>query len=123
MASARSSGEVLMIGPSGSGKSLLLKRLLAYSGTRSEPEFVETTPTIGVEIEDITYNGKVMAIRELGGSFMQVWPRYYANAKCILYLLDISNPTQLSTAVYELTVLVEDPNLSGKPVMIILSKK
>ena len=42
---------------------------------------------------------------------LPVWPQYFADAGCLLYVVDLSATSQLAAAVVELQSLVEHPDL------------
>lgn len=86
----------LCLGPTGSGKTLLLRKL-----QNQDPIDLTTVtvPTIGTNIVDIQLKNmaKIM-IRELGGEMAPIWKNYYNNVKKIIYVVDASNLCQISAA-------------------------
>ncbi|ENN71379.1 ADP-ribosylation factor-like protein 16 [Dendroctonus ponderosae] len=95
---------VLCIGPEGSGKSLLLKKL-------QSPNYVDNTttsvPTVGTNILSLRVADKLYTIREVGGTLAPMWPNYFVNVGKVMYVVDASNLCQISAAgVLLYTVLV-----------------
>lgn len=105
---------ILCVGPEGTGKTLLLRRLLNLT----KPDISLTTvPTVGVNI--VTLREKDMLpidIRELGGIMAPIWHNYYAGVRKVIYVMDAVNLTQLGEATLRLMDLLEDPKLQGAKV-------
>ena len=49
--------------------------------------------------------------REIGGCMLPVWPQYFAEAGCLLYVIDLHATSQLAAAVVELQNCMEHPDL------------
>jgi hypothetical protein len=56
----------------GSGKTLLVRRMKQICNKRVPDEILDTQPTMGVELDQLTYAGVTLVFREVGGSFVQV---------------------------------------------------
>ncbi|XP_025079258.1 ADP-ribosylation factor-like protein 16 [Pomacea canaliculata] len=120
----------LLIGPSGVGKTLLLKTLQTgnYSGSKSFTDSLEdvpsTIPTTGTNLVNITVHKKQeVTVREVGGSMGPIWPNYYKNANAIMYMLDLSNRCQVSAACIQLLTMLIHPCNAATPILVLLNKK
>lgn len=98
---------ILCLGPTGSGKTLLLNTL-------QDEELINETshsiPTVGMNIFTIKLpiketEGKKKAnlkqyvqVRELGGTMAPMWKNYYDDVEKIMYVIDTSNLCQISAA-------------------------
>uniref|UniRef100_H0XPD9 ARF like GTPase 16 n=1 Tax=Otolemur garnettii TaxID=30611 RepID=H0XPD9_OTOGA len=114
----------LLLGPAGVGKTLLVKRLQNLSsrdGTGDLGEPPPTRPTVGTNLTDITAQRKI-TIRELGGCMGPIWSSYYGNCHSLLFMIDVSNPTQLSASCMHLLSLLSAEQLEEASVMILFNK-
>lgn len=104
--------EVLILGPSSSGKSVLMGRMKEiYSNYGIYASFPPYVATVGVDVTTVALpnadgggqNGKAKSagfldIREVGGSLSARWKSYIPFCSYVVYTIDISDPTQFSTA-------------------------
>ncbi|XP_052615863.1 ADP-ribosylation factor-like protein 16 isoform X1 [Peromyscus californicus insignis] len=113
----------LLLGAAGVGKTLLVKRLQKLSsdggGDLGEPP--PTRPTVGTNLTDIVAHRKI-TIRELGGCMSPIWSSYYGNCHSLLFMMDASNPTQLSASCMQLLGLLSAEELSKASVLILFNK-
>ncbi|XP_006869569.1 PREDICTED: ADP-ribosylation factor-like protein 16-like [Chrysochloris asiatica] len=114
----------LLLGATGVGKTLLIKRLKKLSvhdGTGDLGDPPPTRPTVGTDLTDIMVN-RQLTIRELGGCMGPIWPSYYGNCRALLFVLDASNPTQLSASCAHLLGLLSAEQLAEASVLILFNK-
>lgn len=110
---------ILCLGPKGSGKTLLLKKLKQRN---SVDETSCTIPTTGLNVTNLKYLDKASGtfkeyiIRELGGSMAPIWHKYYNGVKKVIYVLDASNLCQISAAGILLYTILADPQLMNAQV-------
>ncbi|XP_018027471.1 ADP-ribosylation factor-like protein 16 [Hyalella azteca] len=133
---------LLCIGPEGSGKTLLLRKLhqdhknvLNPSKSRSEnpsggaASAHSTVPTTGVNITTLQRpppekhrpNPEII-VRELGGSMAELWSSYYCGVRKLLYVIDAANMSQLASATLLLMPLLAHPRTQKAQVAIVLNK-
>merc|ERR1711971_408418 len=74
---------ILILGLDGAGKTTILYRLQAG-------EVVTTIPTIGFNVETVTYKNLKFQVWDLGGqtSIRPYWRCYYTNTDAIIYVVD-----------------------------------
>ncbi|ERL91052.1 ADP-ribosylation factor-like protein 16 [Dendroctonus ponderosae] len=110
---------VLCIGPEGSGKSLLLKKL-------QSPNYVDNTttsvPTVGTNILSLRVADKLYTIREVGGTLAPMWPNYFVNVGKVMYVVDASNLCQISAAGVLLYTVLVNPLLRKAKFLLVLTK-
>ncbi|XP_020043718.1 ADP-ribosylation factor-like protein 16 isoform X2 [Castor canadensis] len=114
----------LLLGAPGVGKTLLVKRLQKLSsrdGTGDLGEPPPTRPTVGTNLTDIGAQKKI-TIRELGGCMGPIWSSYYGNCHSLLFMIDASNPTQLSASCAHLLGLLSAEQLAKASVLILFNK-
>lgn len=101
----------LCLGPPGSGKTLLLKRLQNQEAIdiTSNP-----TPTVGVNLAKIKLSLEPLlevTVREVGGAMAPIWRNYFYGTRNIIYVVDTSNLTQISSAGTMFYGILADPML------------
>jgi len=116
--------DVLLIGCEGTGKSLLLRQLNNMCKSEPDPEVsFATVVTSGMELKTIvTPKKQKIVFREIGGSFVLVWPNYFDTCKMVIYMVDMSNGTQISETCLEFLRALDAPKLKGKPILLLLNK-
>lgn len=135
---------ILLVGPSGVGKTLLLKQLeetsksfdkkarhkdgISTSGSMSgfaqaTEIAAATVPTIGTNLMSLNFGKKkAVDVREVGGSMGPLWKNYYKDAAKIIYVIDISNPHQVSSATCRLLEMLNSRNVENTPCLLLLNK-
>lgn len=130
--------ECLILGAEGTGKTLLLKKLVSKTSrakTSSLPSGGDTTesrqcdgvlptiPTMGTNIEDLQLaKGISCKLREYGGSMAPLWNSAYNRCSMIVFVVDTSNSTQISASTMLLLDVLTAKALEKKPVLIFFNK-
>ncbi|XP_017380365.1 ADP-ribosylation factor-like protein 16 isoform X1 [Cebus imitator] len=117
-------GMCLLLGATGVGKTLLVKRLQEVSSGDGKGDLGEpppTRPTVGTNLTDIMAQRKI-TIRELGGCMGPIWSSYYGNCRSLLFMMDASDPTQLSASCVQLLGLLSAEQLAEASVLILFNK-
>jgi len=115
---------LLIVGPSGAGKTLLLKRLQNSLSSIGKDDVPATIPTVGTNLMNVTTLKKTeVTVREIGGAMAPIWNKYYKDASAIMFMIDLSRPTQVANAAVELMSLLSHPSTQTSPVLVILNKK
>ena len=98
---SRNNFKIILLGIQNAGKTTILYRL-------SLGQLIKTTPTIGSNVEEITYNNVKFQAWDLGGqeSTRSVWDVYFINADAIIYVIDShdENYDESKTQFYKLLV-------------------
>ncbi|XP_021096912.1 ADP-ribosylation factor-like protein 16 isoform X4 [Heterocephalus glaber] len=76
---------------------------------------------VGTDLTDIMAPRKI-TIRELGGCMGPIWSSYYGNCHSLLFMMDASNPTQLSASCVQLLGLLSAEQLAKASVLILFNK-
>lgn len=117
-----------------SGKTLLLRQMQQICrdsmqtsrfqrNKASGPPFsVETTPTVGVDLDTLVYKKEKVSLREVGGAMIPMWKAYFKTSDFLLYVMDVSSATQLNAAVIELLNALSAAEWIDKPVLVVLNK-
>ncbi|GFG37228.1 hypothetical protein Cfor_02581 [Coptotermes formosanus] len=110
----------LCLGPTGSGKTLLLKTLQSREGVDTVSS---TVPTTGTNLVTVRFgNHKQIAVREVGGAMAPIWRSYYSGIESIMYVVDASNLCQIAAAGVLLYTILAQPCLQKVKVLLVLSK-
>ena len=85
---SRNNFKIIILGIQNAGKTTILYRL-------SIGQLVKTTPTIGSNVEEISYNNVKLQAWDLGGqeSTRSIWDVYFVNTDAIIYVIDSHDET------------------------------
>ncbi|XP_057391767.1 ADP-ribosylation factor-like protein 16 isoform X1 [Balaenoptera acutorostrata] len=84
-------------------------------------DWAAPTETVGTNLTDIVAQRRI-TIRELGGCMGPIWSSYYGNCHSLLFMVDASNPTQLSASCVQLLGLLSAEQLAEASVLILFNK-
>lgn len=114
---------ILVLGPCGSGKSTLLRRLSSASTTAPARA---PHPTCGSELVHVPSGPagrRHVVCREVGGALYPLWSSYLtAEVAALIFVLDASDPSQLSLAAACLIELLSNRLLFSRSVLVLLNK-
>uniref|UniRef100_A0A3Q4I6E2 ADP-ribosylation factor-like protein 14 n=1 Tax=Neolamprologus brichardi TaxID=32507 RepID=A0A3Q4I6E2_NEOBR len=93
---------ILILGLDGAGKTTILYRLQVG-------EVVTTIPTIGFNVETVTYKNLKFQVWDLGGqtSIRPYWRCYYSNTDAVIYVVDSSDRDRMGISKSELVAMLE----------------
>ncbi|KAK9687849.1 ADP-ribosylation factor family [Popillia japonica] len=100
----------LCLGPTGSGKTLLLRKIQHINAV---DETTTAVPTVGTNLFNLRRGNIQIEIRELGGIMAPIWPKYFASANRIMYVVDASNLCQISAAGVLLYTVLAHPQVKN----------
>lgn len=106
----------LILGLDGAGKTSILNRL-------AKKEFEMTVPTVGLNVESITYRNFVIALWDLGGAATMLWKHYYQNTDAIIFVVDSTDRQRIDLARDELINVLADPDLAESPLLVFANKQ
>ncbi|KAJ6629248.1 small monomeric GTPase [Mycena sp. CBHHK59/15] len=109
---------ILMLGLDSAGKTTILYRLQIG-------EVVSTIPTIGFNVETVEYKNIKFQVWDLGGqsSIRPYWRCYFPNTSSIIYVIDSSDHTRLTTSRTELLTMLSEEELKGVPLLVFCNKQ
>lgn len=116
----------LLLGATGVGKTLLLKRLQKLSlrdGTSDFGEPPVTLPTVGTNLTDLTLKRKRVTVRELGGCMGPIWPSYFTDCSSVIFMVDSANITQISSSCIQLLSVLSAEQLHTVSVLVLFNKR
>ena len=100
------------------GKTTLLYRLKVG-------EVVTTIPTIGFNVESVTYKNLNFNVWDLGGqtSIRPYWRCYYANTSAVIFVIDSTDLDRLGTAAEELSAMLNEEELRDASLLVFANKQ
>eukprot|EP00050_Salpingoeca_kvevrii_P011198 m.13529 g.13529 ORF g.13529 m.13529 type:complete len:182 (-) comp3309_c0_seq1:55-600(-) len=109
---------ILILGLDGAGKTTILYRLQVG-------EVVTTIPTIGFNVETVTYKNLKFQVWDLGGqtSIRPYWRCYYSNTDAIIYVVDSSDHERMGISKTELVSMLEEEELKNAVLMVFANKQ
>lgn len=109
---------IVMVGLDGSGKTTLLYKL-------STGELMNTTPTLGFNVETITYKDHEFTIWDMGGqeNIRRLWRHYFLRIRGILFVVDSTDKDRLDEAQELLDELLDHEELTGTPIVVVANKQ
>ncbi|KAL1891143.1 Arf GTPase arl1 [Ceratocystis pirilliformis] len=109
---------ILILGLDSAGKTTLLYRLKIG-------EVVTTIPTIGFNVESVTYKNLHLNVWDLGGqtSIRPYWRCYYANTAAVIFVIDSTDIERLQTASDELRAMLQEDELKEASLLVFANKQ
>ncbi|KAJ3114252.1 Arf GTPase arl1 [Physocladia obscura] len=109
---------ILILGIDGAGKTTILYRLQIG-------EVVTTIPTIGFNVETVSYKNIKFQVWDLGGqtSIRPYWRCYYQNTDAVIYVIDSTDRDRLSISKDELLSMLQEEELRTAKLMVLANKQ
>ncbi|KAG7143543.1 ADP-ribosylation factor-like protein 1 like [Verticillium longisporum] len=122
---------ILILGLDNAGKTTLLYRLKDNAGKTTllyrlkVGEVVTTIPTIGFNVESVTYKNLNFNVWDLGGqtSIRPYWRCYYANTAAVIFVVDSTDIERLQTAADELGAMLNEDELKDAALLVFANKQ
>lgn len=91
-----------------------------YEGDTDVPA---TKPTIGTNVCNVKFKTiQDVVLKEIGGSMAPLWKGSYKDAKRLIFIIDISNPSQVSATTSLLHEVIRSKDLQNTPILLVLNK-
>jgi len=110
--------KIVILGLDNAGKTTILYQFLM-------DEVVQTSPTIGSNVEEVMYKNIHFIMWDLGGqqSLRQSWSTYFTNTEFVILVVDSTDSERLSLVKGELERLVAQEELSHAAFLIYANKQ
>ena len=79
-------------------------------------------PTIGLNIEQLEFQGLNLTFWDVGGQAVRLWKHYFDSIDAIIYVVDSTDKDRVGKAKDEVHKISKDPALVGVPYLIMLNK-
>ncbi|KAJ4450278.1 hypothetical protein ANN_01698 [Periplaneta americana] len=111
--------ELTLVGLQYSGKTTFVN--VIASGQFSE----DMIPTVGFNMRKITKGNVTIKVWDIGGQprFRSMWERYCRGVNAIVYMVDAADPEKIEASRNELHNLLDKPQLTGIPVLVLGNKR
>lgn len=109
---------ILILGLDGAGKTTILYKM-------SIGEVVDTVPTIGFNVETVTYKNIKFNVWDLGGqsSIRPYWRCYYADTAAVIYVVDSADTDRISIAKEALIDMLSEEELQSANLLVFANKQ
>lgn len=109
---------MLILGLDGAGKTTILYRLQIG-------EVVSTVPTIGFNVETLTYKNLKFNVWDLGGqtTIRPYWRCYYANTAAVIFVVDSTDKDRIATSSDELHTMLKEEELKDSALLVFANKQ
>lgn len=110
--------KIIILGIQNAGKTTILYRL-------SIGQLIKTTPTIGSNVEEISYNNVKFQAWDLGGqeSMRSVWDVYFLNTDAVIYVIDSNDVDNYDESRTQFLKLLQNDNLKSAVILIFANKQ
>jgi len=114
----RNNFKIIILGLQEAGKTTILYRL-------SLGQFVQTSPTIGSNVEELTYNNVKFQAWDLGGqeSIRALWDVYYVNTDAVIYVIDSKDDENFEISKSEFYKVLANKNIKNSVILIFANKQ
>jgi ADP-ribosylation factor 1/2 len=88
-------------------------------------ERVRAIPTIGFNVEELTYRNLDLTVWDVGGQskIRALWRHYYPGTDALIYVVDSADIDRLNIAGMELHQLMKEDALGNVPVLVFANKQ
>eukprot|EP00755_Sulcionema_specki_P021545 Sspe_Gene.74429::Locus_46152_Transcript_1_1_Confidence_1.000_Length_604::g.74429::m.74429/K07937/ARF1; ADP-ribosylation factor 1 len=109
---------ILMVGLDGAGKTTVLYKLKL-------DQVVQTTPTIGFNVETIEYKNLKLCIKDVGGQdkLRALWRRYYTGTDAVIFVVDSNDTDRVPLAKEEIHKLMGEDELQHASILVLANKQ
>ena len=109
---------ILILGLDNAGKTTLLYKLQLN-------QVIETVPTIGFNVETVTYKNLKLQVWDLGGqgTIRPYWRCYYPNTNAVIYVVDSADKERIDMAKQEMYAMLQESDLRAVPLLVFANKQ
>jgi len=109
---------IVMLGLDNAGKTTILYQL-------KMGEVVQTTPTIGFNVETVNRKNLSFSVWDVGGQdqIRSLWRHYFLNTQAVIFVIDSNDAVRLREARDELNNVLVSPELAGAIVLVLAHKQ
>jgi len=109
---------IVMLGLDNAGKTTTLYKIKLG-------EVVQTTPTIGFNVESVQKKNLNLSVWDVGGQdqIRGLWRHYFLNTRAVIFVVDSNDTNRLKEARDELWKVLESPELSNAVLLVFANKQ
>ena len=113
---AGSDKKILFLGLDNAGKTTLLFKI-------KDDEFKDTVPTVGLNVEQISFKDMTLTLWDVGGQARKLWKHYYDKVDGVIMVIDSADVERMKIVQDELSKIVVEPGLETVPILILANKQ
>lgn len=118
--------ELLVLGPEGGGKTLLVRRLAALLSAADALDqaliALAIAPTVGQEVLTLELQTGAVTVREVGGAVASGWASYLPACHALMYVVDLADVCSIATVMVHMHELFFSEGLKDKRILIVFNK-
>eukprot|EP00871_Galdieria_phlegrea_P002047 jgi/Galph1/2843/GphlegSOOS_G1536.1 len=120
---------VVILGSSGSGKTMILERLKDHYSAGEKRENKDhppkVRPTVGLNVAHLKVENAIFLVWDFGGKkqLRPIWERYVNDASAVVFVIDATCANKTEEDAQLLRELLERKELSNKPFLIYINKQ
>jgi ADP-ribosylation factor 1/2 len=109
---------IVFVGLDGAGKTTILYKLQLG-------EVVHSIPTVGFNVETVTYKNIEMTCWDIGGQkkIRPLWKFYYDNTDAVVFIVDSNDPDRIEEAKEELHGVMANDQLRDAALLVYANKQ
>ena len=109
---------ILLLGLDAAGKTTILYKLKLG-------DVVTTIPTIGFNVENVTYKNIEFNMWDVGGQdkIRKLWKHYFQNTDAVIFVVDSNDRDRVAMASEEMHRLLQDEELATAHVLVLANKQ
>eukprot|EP00667_Euglena_gracilis_P023306 EG_transcript_26290 len=109
---------ILMVGLDAAGKTTILYKMRLG-------EVVSTIPTIGFNVETVTYKNLKFVMWDIGGQdrLRPLWQHYYEGSEGVIFVVDSNDRERIGLARKEVQKLCSEDRLRGAHLLVLANKQ
>ena len=108
--------KILFLGLDNAGKTTLLFKI-------KDDEFKETVPTVGLNVEQISYRDTSLTLWDVGGQARKLWKHYYDKVDGVIMVVDSTDLDRMKIVKDELSKILVEPGLESVPILLFANKQ
>ncbi|XP_033740377.1 transcriptional regulator ATRX homolog [Pecten maximus] len=107
-----------ILGIDGAGKTTISKALIG------DELDLEVAPTVGFNTDSFTFNKYELTLYDIGGgkNVRRIWTHYFHEIYGVIYVVDSTATKRISEIQENLKNLLEHPQVTGKPLLLLANK-
>ena len=109
---------ILMVGLDAAGKTTILYKFKLG-------EVMTTIPTIGFNIETVTYKNITFTVWDVGGQdkIRPLWKHYYEDAEALIFVIDSNDKKRIEEAKNEMNGILSEGDLNNTILLVFANKQ
>ena len=108
--------KILFLGLDNAGKTTILFKI-------KDDEFKDTVPTVGLNVEQVSYKDMTLTLWDVGGQARKLWKHYYDKVDGVIMVIDSADIDRMKIVKDELSKIVVEPGLETVPILILANKQ